>query len=92
MVDFGPGSIQTKFMKTVNIHEAKTHLSRILSDVERGEEYILARAGKAVARLSPIRRPTVEPRPGKWRGRVVLRSDFDAEDERINAMFEGPGQ
>jgi hypothetical protein len=34
----------------------------------------------------------VEPRPGKWRGRVVLRSDFDAEDERINAMFEGPGQ
>jgi len=43
-------------MKTVNTHEAKTHLSRILADVEKGEEYILSRAGKAIARLSPIRR------------------------------------
>ena len=79
-------------MKIANVHEAKTHLSKILSEVERGEEYILARAGKAIARLSPIRRPTVEPRPGKWRGKVIVRSDFDAEDESINALFEGRGQ
>jgi len=79
-------------MKTANIHEAKTHLSRILSEVERGEEYILARAGKAIARLSPIRRPTVELKPGKWRGKVIVRSDFDAEDESINATFEDRGQ
>ena len=79
-------------MKTANIHEAKTHLSRILSEVEKGEEYILARAGKAIARLSPIRRPMSQPRPGKWRGKVVIHPDFDAEDERITAAFEGRGQ
>ena len=79
-------------MKTINIHDAKTHLSKILSEVEKGEEYVLARAGKAIARLSPIRRPVVELIPGKWRGHVVIRSDFDAEDESINAAFEGSGQ
>jgi antitoxin (DNA-binding transcriptional repressor) of toxin-antitoxin stability system len=76
-------------MKVANIHEAKTHLSRILSEVEKGEEYILARAGKAIARLSPIRRPIVTLSPGKWKGKVVVRSDFDVEDESINAAFEG---
>jgi len=76
-------------MKTANIHEAKTHLSRILSEVEKGEEYILARAGKAIARLSPIRRSIVTLSPGKWKGKVVVRSDFDAEEESINATFEG---
>ena len=79
-------------MKTVNIHEAKTHLSKILSEVEKGEVYIFARAGKAIAQLSPYRRPAVELKPGKWRGNVVVRSDFDAEDESITAAFEGRGQ
>ncbi len=78
-------------MKTVNTHEAKTNLSRILAEVERGEEYILARAGKAIARLSPIRRPSVLPQPGKWRGIVTIRPDFDDEDDGINAAFEGRG-
>ena len=76
-------------MRTVNIHEAKTHLSRILNEVEKGEEYIVARAGKAIARLSPIRKPVIESKPGKWKGRVVIRKDFDAEDDRINSLFEG---
>lgn len=79
-------------MKMVNTHEAKTHLSKILSEVEKGEEYILARAGKAIARLSPIRRQAVDRRPGKWSGKVLVHPDFDAEDEGINAAFEGRGQ
>jgi len=79
-------------MKTVNVHDAKTHLSKILSEVEDGEEYILARAGKAIARLSPIRHPSVEPIPGKWRGKVTIGADFDAGDEGIDAMFEGRGR
>jgi antitoxin (DNA-binding transcriptional repressor) of toxin-antitoxin stability system len=79
-------------MKVANVHEAKTHLSRILSEVEKGEEYILARAGKAVARLSPIRRPVSQPKPGKWKGKVVIHPDFDAEDDSINAAFEARGQ
>ncbi len=76
-------------MKTVNIHEAKTQLSRILAEVEKGEEYIVARAGKAIARLSPIQKPVNHTKPGEWKGRVVVRADFDDEDEIINALFEG---
>ncbi len=76
-------------MKTVNVHQAKTNLSRILAEVEKGEEYIVARAGKAVARLSPLRLPVGKPTPGKWKGRVAIRADFDAEDEGITALFEG---
>lgn len=64
--------------KPVNIHEAKTHLSRLIERVEAGEEITLARAGRPVARLVPVRRSR-EPRPlGLWKGRVVIRPEFDA--------------
>ena len=74
--------------RAVNIHEAKTHLSRLVERVERGEEIAIARAGRPVARLVPFRaRP--EPRaPGLWRGRVRLAEDFDAPDEELIAAFE----
>ena len=79
-------------MKIMNVHEAKTHLSRILAEVEKGEEYVLARAGKPVARLSPIRRPAARTEPGKWKGKVTIRADFDAEDAGIDAAFEAQSQ
>ena len=62
---------------SVNIHEAKTHLSRLVERVEAGEEITIARAGRPVARLVPVeqRRPR---RPGLWKGRVVIGPDFDA--------------
>ncbi|NBC30364.1 MAG: type II toxin-antitoxin system prevent-host-death family antitoxin [Spirochaetes bacterium] len=75
-------------MKTVNTHEAKTKLSQILSEVESGEEFILARAGKPIARLVPFQKPAAEGRPGKWRGRVYISEDFDHEDEHIRRLFE----
>jgi prevent-host-death family protein len=63
--------------KPVNIHEAKTHLSRLVERVEAGEEITIARAGRPVARLVPVKR-ALEPRPlGLWRGRVVIGDDFD---------------
>ncbi len=63
--------------KAVNVHDAKTHLSRLLERVEAGEEITLARAGRPVARLVPYR-PRREPRkPGIWKGRVVIGPDFD---------------
>lgn len=57
-------------MRTVNVHQAKTHLSRLLEQVAAGEEVVIAKAGKPVARLVPVDRP--EPRvPGIARGRVT---------------------
>lgn len=72
----------------VNVHEAKTHLSRLLERVEAGEEIVVARAGRPVARLVPFRAKG-EPRvPGVWRGRVTLHPDFDAINSEIAAEFE----
>ena len=63
---------------TINVHAAKTSFSRLLERVEAGEEIVMARAGKPVARLVPLRahRPTREP--GLLRGRVRMTADFDA--------------
>lgn len=47
--------------RTINVHEAKTHLSRLLDDVEAGEEIVLARAGRPCARLVPLERPLERP-------------------------------
>ena len=65
-------------MKIVNIHEAKTHLSRLLEDVAGGEDVIIAKSGKPVARLIPFR-PALEPRvPGSMKGKIWIADDFDA--------------
>jgi prevent-host-death family protein len=63
--------------KRVNMHEAKTHLSRLVERVEAGEEITLARAGRPVARLVPYRERRTPRRPGLWRGRVAIGADFD---------------
>lgn len=60
----------------VNIHEAKTHFSRLVERVERGEEIVIARGGKPVARLVPL---SAGPRVfGRMRGRIRVPDDFDA--------------
>ena len=56
---------------TVNIHEAKTHLSRLVERVEGGQEIVIARAGRPVARLVPYRARTSPRMPGQWRGLVA---------------------
>jgi len=62
-------------MATVNIHEAKTHLSALLQRVEAGEEIIIARSGDPVAKLVPVRKPL--PRvPGRWKGKIVIHDSF----------------
>jgi len=76
--------------KPVNIHEAKTHLSRLVERVEAGEEITLARAGRPVARLVPYR-PRREPRKlGIWKGRIWLADDWDSAETNaeIAAQFE----
>ncbi|MCL2769915.1 MAG: type II toxin-antitoxin system prevent-host-death family antitoxin, partial [Solirubrobacterales bacterium] len=63
--------------KSVGVHEAKTHLSRLLEDVAAGEEVVITRRGQAVASLVPVRRAS-ERRFGLDRGRLVVPDDFDA--------------
>ena len=76
-------------MPTVNIHDAKTHLSRYLEDVTRGEEIIIARAGRPVAKLVPVA-PREPYRFGALRGRFMIPDDFDAPlPDELLAAFEG---
>ena len=63
--------------KSVGVHEAKTHLSRLLEDVAAGEEVVITRRGEDVARLVPARRSAAR-RLGIDRGRFAVPDDFDA--------------
>jgi prevent-host-death family protein len=65
-------------MIEVNIHEAKTQLSRLLARVAAGEEVIIARSGEPVARIVPIESPPHERVLGLDAGRVLISDDFDA--------------
>jgi prevent-host-death family protein len=71
-------------METVNVHDAKTHLSRLLARVETGEEFVIARGGKPVARLVPLEVKSAR-KPGDLRGKIAIADDFDAplEDEAL---------
>jgi len=74
---------------TVNIHEAKTHFSQLLLRVMGGEEVIIARAGRPVARLVPIGQRPAKRMPGSAAGKVFLSPDFDAPlPESLLADFE----
>jgi prevent-host-death family protein len=64
-------------LDTVNVHEAKTHLSRLLERVERGEEVTIARNGKPVARLVPIEPKKRRGMWGKYEGQIWMSEDFD---------------
>ena len=77
-------------METVNIHDAKTHLSRLLEEVQRGEAFIIAKAGRPIARVTRIDAPGPEgvKRLGFLSGEIDVPGDFDrmGEDD-ILAMF-----
>jgi prevent-host-death family protein len=76
-------------MQTVNIHEAKTHLSRFVDQAAAGEEIVIARAGKPVARLVALATDTPKPRKlGLAKGRFTIPEDFDRLHEKaILEMF-----
>jgi prevent-host-death family protein len=73
-------------MQTVNIHEAKTHLSRLLEAVERGEEVVIARAGQPIATLTAYKPPRrkIAP-PGSMEGQIWMSDDFD---EPLDNLFD----
>lgn len=77
-------------MTIVNTHEAKTNLSRLLEGVEHGEEVVIARANRPVARLVPFDAPHVARKPGFLKGKIAVAADFDAPlSAEVVRLFEG---
>jgi prevent-host-death family protein len=76
-------------MAIYNVHEAKTHLSRLLALVEAGEEIVLSRAGAPIAKIIPFRPPRPPRVPGLWQGRVVIHDDFDELPDEVMGAFRG---
>jgi prevent-host-death family protein len=76
-------------MATVNVHDAKTQLSRLLAGVERGEEVVIARAGKPIARLVPYA-PVARRKPGALKGSIHYGDDLAAPlPPDLAALFNG---
>jgi prevent-host-death family protein len=79
-------------MKTINIHQAKTHLSRLVDLAEKGEPFIIAKAGRPMVRVTAIdaEPPKAPRRRGFLAGQITVPDDFDTmmQDEII-ALFEG---
>jgi prevent-host-death family protein len=76
-------------VRTVNIREAKTHLSRLVEEANEGEEIIIAKAGKPVARLVPVRPVRKRRKLGWLKGKLKVPADFDAPlPDEVIADFE----
>ena len=76
-------------MISVNVHEAKTHLSRLLERVAAGEEIIISKANKPMAKLTPLSKPKTDRVPGLDKGVIQIPDDFDAPlPEDVLARFE----
>lgn len=77
-------------MKKVNVHEAKTQLSRLLEEVEGGEDVVITRDNVPVARLVSVEAKQPGKRVlGRMRGEIEIGADFDAADGEIERMFYG---
>jgi prevent-host-death family protein len=76
--------------ESVNVYEAKTHLSQLLDRAAAGEEIVIARAGRPIARLVALSDvPSQRRRPGAWRGKVSIADDFDELPTEMEAAFRG---
>ena len=79
-------------MRTVNIHEAKTHLSRLVDQAAKGEPFVIAKAGKPMVKVVPLDEPAQKPmrRLGFLQGQYSIPDDFDQMgQEEIIRLFEG---
>lgn len=76
-------------MLTTNIYQAKTHLSKLIEEVEKGKEVVIARAGKPVARLVSYKNKLRPRKPGLLKGKISIPDNFNDEDKEINKLFYG---
>lgn len=77
-------------MEKINVHDAKTHFSRLLDRAQEGEEFVIAKAGRPVARLGPLARQVKKRRLGQLDGKFRIPDDFnEALPDEVIAAFEG---
>lgn len=74
-------------MQVFNIHEAKTNLSKLIEKTLKGEEIIIAKAGKPMAKLVPHNEKLKPRKLGLLKGKIEIPDNFDDEDEEINKLF-----
>jgi prevent-host-death family protein len=78
----------TSRTRVITVHEAKTHLSRLVERAASGEEIVIGRAGKPEVKLVPYRASSGPRQPGAWSGRVWMSDDFDVLPDEVLATFE----
>jgi len=79
-------------MKTVNIHQAKTQLSKLVDEASKGEPFIIAKAGKPIVKVTALSTPTHVRRLGFMAGQISVPDDFDQMGkEEIERIFGGVG-
>jgi prevent-host-death family protein len=76
-------------MDIVNIHETKTHLSKLIRRVKGGEQFVIAVSGKPVAVVSPYQGDLSPRKAGSMRGKIWIADDFDAPDPETERLFSG---
>ena len=76
-------------METINIHQAKTQLSKLLQRVQQGEEIVIGKAGLPIARLVPYMETQGPRRGGQWKGKVRISEDFDELPVEVAEAFRG---
>jgi len=76
-------------MQLVNIHNAKTNLSKLIEKVLAGEDVTLAKAGKPVAKIVAYKEKVKPRKSGLLKGKIWIPDDFNEEDKEINKMFYG---
>lgn len=74
-------------MQVMNIHQAKTNLSKLIEMTLAGENVVIAKAGKPVAKLVAYKEKLKPRKPGLWKGKVWMSDDFNDEDPEINKLF-----
>jgi prevent-host-death family protein len=74
--------------EVVNMHQAKTSLSRLVRRALEGEEVVIARNGEPLVKLVPIPKPAKQRVPGRGRGKIWIGPDFEFTDEEITELFE----
>lgn len=76
-------------MQLTNIHQAKTQLSKLVELAFKGEEIIICKAGKPMAKLVKYQQNQKDRVPGAWKGKVFISDDFDELPESLAAAFRG---